>query len=628
MAVGMRLSKWLYSLGNIKFKVMGITLSLALVLGTAVILQARSSLNHQARDHLGRQAVSLAHFVAARGTDLVLTHNVYGLRELLRDTVAYNPNLRYVIIYDTGGKVVDSTFGREFPVDLLTLPERGEDGHLAPTLLKAGEETIYDLAVPMFEGRAGSARVGMTDRQVNASIEDAVRRMWLETIGITGVALLAAYLLTILLTRPLEDLVAVTFAVRVGNLGKRARIFGSDEIGLLSTSVNDMIDGLQASQEELLKRNRDLTLLNQVAEAVSRPLGEGQVLQEIMTDVQTALGLERVCIFRVGAQNTELPCYCSTVDMPPACFAPPAVRGEVAAVKEPMINAEGGVVPLLAEGRVVGVMCFHGHGQTLQPNSTLESGLLSALGRQIGIALENIRLWEELQAKEAVRAELVNQLISAQEAERKRIALELHDQTGQLLTSMMVGLKLLEQASSPDQAHSRIADLRNIASTVLEEVHSLALELRPPVLDDLGLVHALDRYVRDFARKHRIQVDLQAEGFAERRLPTYVGTTLYRVAQEALTNVVRHSGARSVSLSFSWQLDRVTGIIHDDGRGFDLHTVQREKTDRLGLFSMQERAKLAGGKVEIRSRPGNGTTILVQVPATEIPSRQEGGHSA
>jgi len=614
--------EWLYSVGNIKVKVMGIVLALALVLSGAVILQARTSLESQGRDQLQRQAVSLANFMAARGTDLVLTNNLYALRELLQDTMAHNPDLRYIVIYDTDGRVVDSTFGREFPAALLTVPTKGTPD---PRLLKAASERIYDMAVPMFDGRAGTARVGVTDRRLTESIWTAIRRMLVETAAITAGALLAAYALTVLLTRPLEDLVAATRAVGAGNLSRRPRVFGTDEIGHLSASFNSMIDSLQRSSEEILKRNRDLTVLNSVAESVSRPLGEGDAVPAIMAAVQATLGLERVCIFRTGQTTSNEPWYCSTSGMPPACFAGPEVRNSVAQLGEPQLAGDGGIVPLVAEGRVAGVMCFHGAGAGAV--SALETGVLAALGRQIGIALENVRLLEELKAKEAVRADLVNQLISAQEAERKRIALELHDQTGQLMTSMMVGLKLLEGAHSPETARERIADLRSLASTVLEEVHSLALELRPPVLDDLGLVHALDRYTRDFSRKYGVQVDLQADGFLGRRLPAYVGTTLYRISQEALTNAARHSGARLVTLSYSWHRDRITAVIHDDGRGFDPTEVEGRQNQRLGLFSMRERAKMAGGRLEIRSAPGagTGTTILIQLPAQEVTATPTGG---
>lgn len=613
----------LYSVGDIKLKTMGIVFALAMLLSGTLIYQASSVLESTGRDQLRGQAVSLANYVATRSADLILTHNLYALRELLRDTVSHNPDLRYVVIYGPDGQVIDSTFGREIPVALLTArqPNPGRD----PVTFDAGDEQIYDAAAPIFDGEAGTVRVGVTDRQLMADIWRTIRKMLAETGAITLGALIAAYLLTVVLTRPIADLVTATRAVGGGDLARRARQYANDEVGQLASAFNQMTENLQLSREQLLRRNRDLTVLNRVAEAVTRPMEKEQMLREIMDGVQSALGLDRICIFRSESSQGADPLFCTAGDRLPHCFAPPEFRAAVARDGQPRVLEAGGVVPLVAEGRVTGVLCYH--HKAGRPGAAIEPKLLEALGRQVGIAMENIRLWEELKAKEAVRAELVSKLISAQEEERKRIALELHDQSGQSMTSMMVGLKLLENSSTLVQAKERIAELRAIASTVLEELHSLALWLRPPVLDQLGLIHALDRYTQEFSRKYGIQVDLEADGFADRKLPVYVGTTLYRITQEALTNVARHASARHVNLSYTWLDGRITAIIHDDGRGFDTSEAMSRQRERLGLFGMQERARLAGGWLEVRSAPGSGTTILIKVPVTEPAQSQAGGES-
>ncbi|MFZ5825295.1 MAG: ATP-binding protein [Bacillota bacterium] len=608
-----RLLWWVFSVGGIRLKVMGIVLTLALVLGAAEITQARVSLIRLAHDQLSRQAVSLARDVAARATDQVLTHDLYGLRELLTDTVSHNPDLKYAVIYDEQRGVLDSTFGRQFPVALLAFETPADDPQ--PAFLTAGDEHIYDVVIPMFGGRAGFVRVGLTDQNVNQAVWLTTQRMLLETLAIAVGALVAAFLLTLLLTRPLEELIAASRAVTAGDLSRRAQQFADDEIGHLTSRFNRMIDHLQRSQEELLRQNRGLTVLNAVAEAVTRPLDREQVMADMMRDVQATLGLKRVCIYRFPEEGSEQPVFCTQQGQPHECSATPGIRRLVSESGEPLLDASGGVVPLVADGRVIGLFCFTTEGST--PVEMVDKDLFAALGRQMGMALENIRLWDELKVKEAVQAELLAKLISAQEEERKLIAMELHDETGQLMTSLMVNLKLLETASSPEQVKERLGDMRNIASTVLEEVHSLALQLRPPVLDQLGLVHALDRYTRDFSRKHGIKVELQAQGFEARKLPVPVGTTLYRITQEALTNVARHSRARSVSVTLKWHRDRVTAIINDDGIGFDVKEVTGPTSRRLGMFSMQERAKLAGGQLEIRSEPGQGTTVLARIPALE-----------
>ncbi|MFZ5815999.1 MAG: ATP-binding protein [Bacillota bacterium] len=608
-----RLLWWVFSVGGIRLKVMGIVLTLALVLGAAEITQARTSLIRLAHDQLSRQAVSLARDVAARATDQVLTHDLYGLRELLNDTVSHNPDLKYAVIYDDQREVLDSTFGQQFPVALLTFETPAVEPK--PAFLTTGDEHIYDVVIPMFEGRAGFVRVGLSDQNVNKAVWSTTRRMLLETLAIASAALISAFLLTLLLTRPLEELMAASRAVTGGDLSRRAHQFADDEIGQLTNRFNRMIEHLQRSQEELLRQNRVLTVLNAVAEAVTRPLNREQLLADMMRDIQATLGLGQACIYRFTEEGAQQPIFCTQHGRPHLCSAPPNVRRLVGESGEPLLDAAGGVVPLVNDGRVIGVFCF----TTDRPTRAEMAGkeLFTALGRQMGMALENIRLWEELKVKEAVQAELLAKLISAQEEERKLIAMELHDETGQLMTSLMVNLKLLETANSPDQVAERLGDMRNIASTVLDEIHSLALQLRPPVLDHLGLIHALDRYTRDFSRKHGIKVELQAQGFERRKLPVPVGTTLYRITQEALTNVARHSRARSVSVTLKWHRDRVTAIINDDGIGFDVQEVTGLTSRRLGMFSMQERAKLAGGQLEIRSEPGQGTTILARIPALE-----------
>ncbi len=222
----------------------------------------------------------------------------------------------------------------------------------------------------------------------------------------------------------------------------------------------------------------------------------------------------------------------------------------------------------------------------------------------------------ELERKEEVRARLLEQVITAQEDERKRIARELHDETSQALTSLMVGLKVLEERPELAAERERLVDLRALTGKTLEAVHDLALQLRPSVLDDLGLVPAMDRLVRDFRRTHGIEAAFETNLRTGPRLPPTLETALYRITQEALTNVARHAGAHSVSLLLEARRGSVTLIVEDDGCGFDVARCMREARDDrcLGLFGMRERATLLGGTLTIESTPGSGTTVFVEVP--------------
>ena len=222
---------------------------------------------------------------------------------------------------------------------------------------------------------------------------------------------------------------------------------------------------------------------------------------------------------------------------------------------------------------------------------------------------------EELHDKEVLRDRLLEKIITAQEDERKRISRELHDETGQALTSLMVGLKVLEGATCLEEVRSTADQLRATAAQTLDSLHSLALELRPSVLDDLGLVAALKRYLKDYAVSFGLDADFEAVGLEEKRLTPQVETTLYRIVQEALTNVARYAEASQVSVLLEQRRNSVIGIVEDDGRGFDVESVLNSgQPTRLGLHGMQERASLVGGKLTLESTPGIGTTVFIEIP--------------
>lgn len=209
--------------------------------------------------------------------------------------------------------------------------------------------------------------------------------------------------------------------------------------------------------------------------------------------------------------------------------------------------------------------------------------------------------------------QLSSQVLTAHEAERKRIARELHDDTGQALTSILVRLRLLEKTADDELVRSNMAELRELTSSALDSVRRMAVDLRPSALDDLGLIAALHAYADKYANSWPIRVSFSAEGL-KRRLPGNVELVLYRVVQEALTNVAKHSGAESVEVKLRRRSNTVTVTVTDDGRGFDMREVRRTEGSGLGLFGMRERLALVGGTVAIESEPGRGTTITARVP--------------
>ncbi|HWH05704.1 MAG TPA: sensor histidine kinase, partial [Gaiellaceae bacterium] len=205
-----------------------------------------------------------------------------------------------------------------------------------------------------------------------------------------------------------------------------------------------------------------------------------------------------------------------------------------------------------------------------------------------------------------VATDSLRRVVAAQEQERARLALELHDETGQALTSILLGLKRIEEEPTAE----RVAEVRELVVETLRRVRRLAVELRPSALDDFGLETALRRLVEGFAENAPMRVDLHTR-LGEERLPAEVETALYRIVQESLTNVAKHAEAASVSVLVTRKARSVSLLVEDDGRGF---SEEDARTDALGLVGMRERVGLLGGRFAVESSAGRGTTIAVEVP--------------
>jgi PAS domain S-box-containing protein len=217
---------------------------------------------------------------------------------------------------------------------------------------------------------------------------------------------------------------------------------------------------------------------------------------------------------------------------------------------------------------------------------------------------------------EEARTALMRRIVTTQEEERLRIARELHDQMGQHLAALMLGLGAIKEHARAPVAAAEARRMHDLAGRIGQDVHRIALELRPTALDDWGLQTALTNYAGDWSRRARVPVQARFAGIDRRRLPPAVETALYRTAQEALTNVLKHAGAGRVSLIVERRPDHVLAIVEDDGRGFDVEAVMGapDAGRRLGLLGMQERVALVGGSLEVESTPGGGTSLFVRIP--------------
>jgi len=456
---------------SIRAKILGIVLVMAIFPGLVVTFQVRSMFTQTMREQLKQQSVSAARDVAARGTDLVLINDLYGLNRLLRDTQAHNPDIRYIFITDAQGMVLAHTFEGGFPLELLNahpLPAT-EPQDLQPLLTEEG--MVWDTAVPIFEGQAGVAHVGVSEQGMWRVVDTVTGQIVLMMLLVSLVGIGAASALTWFLTRPVLELVTATERVGHGDYSARVERWADDEIGDLAEAFNAMVVQLARAETERAERQR-------------------------------------------------------------------------------------------------------------------------------------------------MRQFYLKRVIHAQEEERKRIARELHDETGQALASLMVSLRNVEAAPTPAETRQRLHDARQVLAATLERVRRLALDLRPSVLDDLGLVAALRRFTQHYQDRFGIPVELQTVGLESERLTPEVETTVYRIVQEALTNAAKYASCTHISVLLQARQGQLSVIVEDDGCGFDVNRVFQSEAGRtrLGLYGMKERAELIGGHLDIESQPGAGTALYVRVP--------------
>jgi signal transduction histidine kinase len=260
------------------------------------------------------------------------------------------------------------------------------------------------------------------------------------------------------------------------------------------------------------------------------------------------------------------------------------------------------VVPLIARDRAIGVIT-----------------VVNKVGRETRFSEPDLRIAELFAARAAVAVDLservardtVRRVIEAQEQERRRLARELHDETGQALTSILLGLKTIRAATDAQGAEQAESALRELVVTALQDVRSLAVELRPSSLDDFGLVPAVERLTTTLNEQGNLRIALESN-LPEQRLAPEAETVLYRFVQEALTNVSRHASAGHASVVLSARADGVSAVVEDDGHGFDPADI---RADALGLVGMRERLALLNGTLSIESTPGRGATLIAFVPS-------------
>ncbi|HEV8339226.1 MAG TPA: sensor histidine kinase [bacterium] len=271
-------------------------------------------------------------------------------------------------------------------------------------------------------------------------------------------------------------------------------------------------------------------------------------------------------------------------------------------------------VPLIAQDETVGILnLLLPEGRAFNEE---ELAMLEAIGHELAVTIQRARLFDEVRSQEQVRRELMQRLLLAQEEERQRIAQDFHDHSGQIVTALIIQLDQLaaDVGAKNKQLAADLHRVRGLADQFLDDLRKLIYDLRPPVLDDLGLGPAVRWYLDSYVRPTGLDVDLKVDDLAG-RLPQDLETVAFRIFQEAVTNVLRHARASRMEIRLNRKGAWLTLMVLDNGMGFDPDGGPDASERRsLGLHGMRERAQLVDGSVQILSAPGVGTTVLARLP--------------
>ena len=453
------------------FKILGIGLLVAAVFGAVTLFQVRASISRTLYQLQEERAWATASSLAAAIERPMTVGDQFAVREQLLRTRQTSPSIRYLLVEDARGTIVNHTFERGVPDDLAAFVSGQQDRDEAFDMLATPEGGVFHVRYPILDGDAGAVHVGLSDLMITRQLAAVTRSVWLSLGLCVVIGAGLALLLTHILTMPIQHLARAAQRIQHGDFEARSAIYYDDEIGRLAAAFNQMTEGLQRYHDEVDQRGRD-------------------------------------------------------------------------------------------------------------------------------------------------QQALLAKIVYAQEEERRNISRELHDQLGQSLLALLLAV----QTGEPEDERSRDGQ-QNLADRIrqiIDEVRRLAWGMHPSILDDYGLDFALTRHVQQLGTHPGLAVDYQSTAPpGQGRLSREVEVTLYRVAQEALTNVVRYSQAAQCSVVLLRDRDEVTLLVEDDGCGFDPGAVARRRDGGLGLTGIRERVALVGGRCEIESSPGAGTTVRVRVPSRE-----------
>ena len=471
------------------------------------------------------------------------------------------------------------------------------------------------------------------------------RQIWQGALGFLALLAAAAILATVFVGRklvePVKGLSHAAQRVAGGERNLPIRSAWGGEIGEMATSLESMRRELATwgaeLEERVGRRTQELSATAAVAEAAASSLYTDQVLERAVDTLYRTLKADAAVAYLLDETGTGVrlwfdrgfPSGFFDGTRPGNCSGCPAVQ----AVKEGKIvtlraNALGQrdrprcleagfqeaiAAPVGAAQRTLGAVCL-----LARQEGALGSAqrVLEVVRYQLSTSLDNAALYETLRQRGQHLQQVLAKVLSAQEEERRRVSLELHDVIGQALTALAMGLERLGQSQGKEWPRLDIEALHKLSTDTLSDLRRLSLALRPSALDDLGLLPAIRRYAEQYLGTSGVAVRIASEGLDERMDPS-IEVVVFRVVQETINNIARHSKATKATVTIKHTEDAITATVEDNGVGFDATHISTNGSGGLGLVGMRERAELVGGRLDVTSQPGRGTSVYLEIPLRE-----------
>lgn len=394
-------------------------------------------------------------------------------------------------------------------------------------------------------------------------------------------------------------------------------IDATGEITQLVITIKDISERKRVEAERMaLNRTREFATLYEITHDLGSFSNTASLFESILARVTRLLHVSASAIYLLDPERLEFDLV-SEMGTPLQLgspisyerwllFNPPKIHTD----DSPLVR-----IPIMYANECLGMLILDMSRPSGGMPEKTNMNLLALLATQIASAIHNIDMFERVRVSRTRTRTLAKEILSTQEKERRSIARELHDEFGQELTSVQLGLQDIARGVKKSNTQTKLGEIMGTIEHVLERMRNLSRGLRPSVLDDFGLVAALEWYIEQQTKFVNLDTEIVADEF-EQRLPEEVETVCFRVAQEAITNVLRHGRATRVVIEIHLRHDRLELTIHDNGVGFDLSEAMKNVTrgNSLGLLNMHERVELIGGQMQIVTSPGQGTQIHALIP--------------